>query len=888
MTGFEVEVLTFDLDLAPQPAAKPHPAVYSPAILKKLGQELAVESQRIGRPLSVLDPFAGTGRIHDLAGPALRTVGIEIEVEWASYHHRTAVGDARALPFPSNSFDAVVTSPTYANRMADHHEARDGSRRITYRHSLGRPLTPGNSGEMQWGEPYRELHRAAWAEALRVLVPGGLLLVNVKDHVRKGALVPVTDWHREALEALGFVVEAVDHVETPGMRFGANGSTRADHESIIRARAPKSRRATSPKPGTVAGDFPEDVRLYDHERDEAAFAEWAVGVKNFGVDVETTSIDRKLGHGTIWQPGFELRTVQVATTKSAWVFDVGDEASRRVVSTFLSDEGRTFVSHTSFDPMAIAVHLGVDVSRRYVDTWVLAKLVDSAEYEWTGDYKPNRQRTYRRVDSGLKALAARYLKDRTLLEAEADLERWQKEHAPVHHRVGPAFDEWRWKNTPVDLPAFFRYAGLDALNHLRLGYCLRRRIREVGIPDSLVDDERWLEAECLAVTRRGIALDVLVTSARLSQVQSDVDELEAKLREATGVDSPRSPAFASWLQDNGVVFGPGERTETGRGSLNKEVLPGIVARYRDDPMLGPVLVDKARLAGLENKVSNLRQFLAMADLDGRVHPEFKTVQAVTGRMSIVRPALQTLRKGEAELRTCFMADPGKVVVSADFDQVEIRVAAALSGDEALLEVIRSGKSVHDVTARRVFGDDFTPEQRQQSKTANFAILYGAGVPRVAKQLGISESLARQLVQAWRESYPGLVTLSKAAATLSSVVTGSGRRIPVDPDRTYANSNYLIQSTARDLLVEALRRYLSNPAYADSLMIPIHDEIVVQVPREKANEAAAWLEEAMTFDFMGVPITAHVEVYGTHWAGPRDDDRPVGDEGEEGSEKEAAA
>ena len=167
-------------------------------------------------------------------------------------------------------------------------------------------------------------------------------------------------------------------------------------------------------------------------------------------------------------------------------------------------------------------------------------------------------------------------------------------------------------------------------------------------------------------------------------------------------------------------------------------------------------------------------------------------------------------------------------------------------------------------------------------------MYGAGVPRVAKQLGISEALARQLVQAWRESYPGLVTLSKTAATLSSVVTGSGRRIPVDPDRSYANGNYLIQSTARDLLVEALRRYLSNPAHADSLMILLHDEIVVQVRRERADEAAAWLEEAMTFDFMGVPNTAHVEVYGTHWAGPRDDDRPVENEGEEASEKEVAA
>jgi len=98
----------------------------------------------------------------------------------------------------------------------------------------------------------------------------------------------------------------------------------------------------------------------------------------------------------------------------------------------------------------------------------------------------------------------------------------------------------------------------------------------------------------------------------------------------------------------------------------------------------------------------------------------------------------------------------------------------------------------------------------------------------------------------------------------------------------------IQSTARDLLVEALRPYLLDPAYADSLTILLHDEIVVQVPREQADGAAAWLEQAMTFDFMAVPITAHVEVYGRHRAGPRDDDRPAEDEGDEATNEETAA
>ena len=102
----------------------------------------------------------------------------------------------------------------YGNRMADHHEARDSSRRITYRHTLGRPLSPNNAGAMQWGDSYRALHLAVWREALRVPRSGGLALVNVRDHIRRRALMPVVLWHRSALAGLGFAIEDVEAVTT--------------------------------------------------------------------------------------------------------------------------------------------------------------------------------------------------------------------------------------------------------------------------------------------------------------------------------------------------------------------------------------------------------------------------------------------------------------------------------------------------------------------------------------------------------------------------------------------------------------------------------------------------------------------------------------------------
>jgi tRNA G10 N-methylase Trm11 len=105
----------------------------------------------------VVDPFAGTGRIHELSHvPGVRTVGVEIEPEWARLSSGTVVADALALPVADSSVHAICTSPTYGNRHADHHEACDPSLRRTYRHDLGRELHPNNSGRLQWGPDYRE------------------------------------------------------------------------------------------------------------------------------------------------------------------------------------------------------------------------------------------------------------------------------------------------------------------------------------------------------------------------------------------------------------------------------------------------------------------------------------------------------------------------------------------------------------------------------------------------------------------------------------------------------------------------------------------------------------------------------------------------------------
>ena len=200
-----------------------HPAAFPEAILK-------VIDRLLGDAVRVLDPFAGTGRIHEL--DHRDTVGVEIEAEWADLHPRTIVGDALALPFDDASYDAIATSPTYGNRMADHHEARDDSHRNTYRHVLGRPLSEGNSGRLQWGPEYCDFHTRAWTEAVRVLRPGGRFVLNISDHIRRGRKEHVAGWHVSVIAGLGLHLVEVVTVDTPRLRFGANRFLRAEGEQV--------------------------------------------------------------------------------------------------------------------------------------------------------------------------------------------------------------------------------------------------------------------------------------------------------------------------------------------------------------------------------------------------------------------------------------------------------------------------------------------------------------------------------------------------------------------------------------------------------------------------------------------------------------------------------
>ena len=224
---------------APPPTS--HPATYTPSILDAIAAVLAEHLPAEPNPPAprVFDPFAGVGKGPDhLAALGYDATGMDLEPEWAAASPRVAQGNALDPDAWPAELDAVVTSPAYGNRMADGYDGRDGSRRHTYRTALGRPLSTGSGAALQWGDEYRQLHAAVWALAVGALRPGGLLVVNVKNHVRRGQLVRVTEWHLSTLLGLGLDLVATTPVRTPGQRYGANGAARVDHEHVLTLAVP--------------------------------------------------------------------------------------------------------------------------------------------------------------------------------------------------------------------------------------------------------------------------------------------------------------------------------------------------------------------------------------------------------------------------------------------------------------------------------------------------------------------------------------------------------------------------------------------------------------------------------------------------------------------------
>lgn len=586
------------------------------------------------------------------------------------------------------------------------------------------------------------------------------------------------------------------------------------------------------------------------------FKKFVIANSVLGLDVETTAITDT----GAFDPDARLRMVQLGSRREAWCIDPHDEFWRPLLVRALSRPQTRYVSHTNYDVLWTHREFGVELGQRSIDLYPMAALLYPGE----------------QADKDLKALSAQHI-DGGLRAAETVLHERFRELAPVGERVGAKLKSWGFTNIPLDDPAFATYGGLDAIYARRLLdilAALLKRARQA----KLSRREQRISRMATAMQERGLRVDREYTEELLAEVDGQWRVHEDHLRETFGF-SPRSPKRAEWLAERGAKFTKvtpkGQPQLTMPSASSPGTLPDLAAKYADDDVLGPVFAEMIELASRSNLRTNLQSVLEHLDPHGFVHPRINTQAAVTGRMSIVHPAMQTFKKRDGRLRGCFISRDGYVLVGADYDSQEIRLGASFSKDKALRKIVRDGLNQHAETAAMIFGARYVdktsvanPRTGQtlydQAKTLDFAQQYGAGPKRIAEQLGITKREATALWRAWRHAYAGLVAWTERMGQASTVINPWGRRIPADPWRSYANGNYAIQSSGRDVLGDAMCA-LEDAGWADTLWLPVHDELILQVPEDEAEEAAAALEACMYTKVGDIELTATAKILGTRWS-----------------------
>ena len=272
---------------------------------------------------------------------------------------------------------------------------------------------------------------------------------------------------------------------------------------------------------------------------------------------------------------------------------------------------------------------------------------------------------------------------------------------------------------------------------------------------------------------------------------------------------------------------------------------------------------------------------------GRVHTHYAQAVAVTGRLSSNEPNLQNIpiRTPEGRrIRAAFVAPPGRVIASADYSQIELRIMAHLSGDAALLQAFHDGLDVHRATAAEVFGvalEQVSSEQRRYAKVINFGLIYGMGSFGLAKNLGIEVKAAAAYIDRYFQRYPGVKqymddtrALAKAQGYVETVL---GRRLylpeinsPNGPRRAGAERaaiNAPMQGTAADLIklaMVAVQQALDAHQPEVLMVLQVHDELVFELPESEVDWLRAEIPRLMAgVAQLKVPLLAEVGV-GQNW------------------------
>jgi DNA polymerase-1 len=416
----------------------------------------------------------------------------------------------------------------------------------------------------------------------------------------------------------------------------------------------------------------------------------------------------------------------------------------------------------------------------------------------------------------------------------------------------------------VELPPATCYAAEDADVTLRLHRVLKPRLAREGMATVYETLERPLPAVLADMELAGIRVD----PERLRQLGHEFSlkmvDLEARAHEQAG----RPFNLGSPKQIGDILFGemglPGaKKTPTGAWATDVKVLDDLAEQGHPLPR---TIVDWRQVAKLKNTYTDA--LTAAADpATHRVHTSFSLAAAATGRLASTDPNLQNIpiRTEEGrKLRTCFIADPGNVLISADYSQIELRLLAHVGDIAQLKEAFRTGLDIHAMTASEMFGvpvEGMPGEVRRRAKAINFGIVYGISAFGLANQLGIEQSEAGAYIKTYFERFPGIrdyMNEQKAFVREHGYVqTIFGRKVHIPAikgkspaERSFgerAAINAPLQGAAADIIRRAMVRMpqaLRDAGLSARMLLQVHDELVFEAPESEAEATCAVAKRVM--------------------------------------------
>jgi DNA polymerase-1 len=438
----------------------------------------------------------------------------------------------------------------------------------------------------------------------------------------------------------------------------------------------------------------------------------------------------------------------------------------------------------------------------------------------------------------------------------------------------------------VPLGPATEYAGEDADICLRLWLRLKPRLAQENVTRVYERVDKPLVSVIGRMERRGIKVDRDYLARLSSEFSRDIQALETKIYEAAcGPFTIGSPQQLGEVLYGRLGLKGGRKGKSGQYSTDVNELERLAAEGVECATL---VLDWRQLTKLKSTYTDALQAQINPET-GRVHTSFSLTGAQTGRLSSNDPNLQNIpirTEIGRKIRDAFVADPGHVLLSADYSQIELRLAAHMADVPQLKEAFNAGADIHSITAEELFGR-VDRDTRNQAKTINFAILYGSSAWGIAGRLGLPKDEGKAIIDRYFERFPGIRAFMHSTLAFARehgfTKTLFGRKTHFEPNIRSPNPsirggaeraaiNAPIQGTSADLIKRAMARMDGALAEAGldrvKMLLQVHDELVFEVPEGQQEQAADVIKRVMATaaePALKLDVPLDVEVgWGAHW------------------------